>query len=144
MLVVRQAEQALVRWRDGVLTRLRTSGASGASQLCVMEQECQPGAGAPPHVHPNAEEIVLVVAGRAEFVVGGEEAELEQGDAVVLPEGVRHSFRNPGPGELRILAVFSSPVPVAAYEGSDTYEIGGLAGRRRDAHRAYVDEGPSP
>lgn len=141
MLVARHADQTVADWRDGVTTRMRASAAGGAEELCVMEQRCRPGAGAPLHVHPNAEEVILVLAGEADFVVGDEEAVLEQGDAVVLPRGVPHRFRNSGSGELHILAAFSSAAPVAAYEGEDTFEIGGVAGRRRDAHRAYVDGG---
>jgi quercetin dioxygenase-like cupin family protein len=144
MLVVRYGEQPVAEWRVGVTTRMRAAASSGAKELCVIEQRCAPGTGAPFHVHPDAEEVILVLAGQAEVVVGEERAVLSPGDAVVLPRGRRHAFTNSGSGELRLLAVFSAAAPVAAYEGAETFEIGGAGGRRRDAHRAYVDAGDDP
>lgn len=147
MLLARHAEQPLVEWRDGVATRMLASASSGSAELCLMEQRCRPGAGAPLHVHPAAEEVVVVLAGEAEVVVEDEQAVLRAGDAVVFPAGARHGFRNSGEEELRILASFSSAAPLAAYEGAETFEIGGVGGRRRDAHRAYAGddaEGASP
>ena len=35
------------KWREGVLTRMRVSAANGGTQLCLFEQWCEPGHGAP-------------------------------------------------------------------------------------------------
>lgn len=142
MLVQRLNEQSLADWREGVSTRLAAAASTGAQALCVMEQRCAPGAGAPLHVHPNAEEAIVVLEGLVEFRVEDETAVLGVGDTIVLPRGVAHKFTNTGEGEARILAAFSSAKPVADYVGSDTFELGGVDGARKDAHRAYVDECP--
>ena len=49
-----------VAWRDGVETRLHTQGATA---LCVIEQWCAPGAGAPTHTHFDVEEVIAVLDG---------------------------------------------------------------------------------
>lgn len=144
MLIVRHNEQAVTEWREGVNTSLRAAASTGASALCVIEQRCDPGKGAPRHVHPNAEEVIIVLDGSAEFVVESETATLNAGDAVTLPEGAFHAFRNVGHGMLHIVAVFSSATPIGTYEGSETLEIGGFGRVRKDAHRAYVPEAPDP
>ena len=139
MLLVRRADAPEVEWREGVATRMLAAASLGAEELCVLEQRCRPGTGAPRHVHPDAEEVIVVLAGEAEIEVEGERATLQEGDAVVLPAGMWHGFTNVGAGELRTLAAFSSAAPLANYEGAETVEIGRSGGRRLDAHRAHVD-----
>jgi quercetin dioxygenase-like cupin family protein len=131
----------LVEWRLGVRTRLHAASSTGSERLCVMEQLCAPGAGAPPHRHEGVEEAVAVLEGRARFFVADEEAELTAGESVLVPAGARHGFTNVGEDVLRILAVFSAAAPTVEYEDEPgVLEIGGRGGRRRDVHRAYRDE----
>lgn len=138
MTYVRDREQATVEWRPGVVTKLRASRATGATALCVIEQWCAAGAGAPPHVHPNAEEVIVVLAGTAAFVIDGDAAELTAGDTAILRAATPHSFRNVGDDTLHILAAFSAAEPVADYLAGDAHTIGSEGGRRLDAHRAHV------
>ena len=49
--------QPLERWREGVMTRMRTSALLGGRQLCIFDQLCDPGFGAP--IHGHAVEEVL-------------------------------------------------------------------------------------
>ena len=66
MDVIDHAGQGQEEWRPGVLTRMRVSGLTGAAQLCVFEQWCDPGCGAPAHVH-TVEEVLTVLYGCAEI-----------------------------------------------------------------------------
>ena len=126
-----------VAWRAGVDTRLHVSVATGGAQLCVMEQWSQPGAGAPTHTHFEVEEVILVVAGEAEFWCDGETRLLGGGEAILLPPQSRHGFRNRGEGVLHTVAAFGAAAPPVEYENEPgvVYEIGGTGERRRDAHR---------
>lgn len=142
MTYVRDREQTAIEWRPGVATKLRASRAAGTTALCVMEQWCEPGRGAPPHVHPNAEEVIVVLAGTAAFVIDGDAAELTAGDTALVPAATPHSFRNVGDDTLHILAAFSAAEPVAYYLAGEAYVIGSEGGRRVDAHRAHVDPVP--
>ena len=56
-------QQPREEWRAGVTTRMRVSAANGATQLCMFEQWCEPGHGAPTHLHA-VEEVLCVRRGR--------------------------------------------------------------------------------
>ncbi len=103
------------QWRPGVLTRLRVSAQGGAGQLCLFEQKCEPGLGAPTHFHA-VEEVLSVVSGEAEVWVGTDRAQLTSGQSAVIPAGISHGFKNSGSGLLHVMATLASPVFEAAYE----------------------------
>ena len=62
MQIIEHDGQTMEEWRPGVTTRMRISSQTGANQLCVFEQWCDPGLGAPTHLHA-VEEILTVLAG---------------------------------------------------------------------------------
>lgn len=103
-------------WRPGVMTRMRVSAKIGATQLCLFEQWCDPGLGAPTHYHA-VEEVLSVVEGVAEIWVGNERQIAKAGQSVVIPAGISHGFKNAAPsGTLHVMATLASPVFEAAYE----------------------------
>ena len=71
-------------WRTGVFTRMRISELTGSTELCVFEQWCAPGTGAPTHTH-KVEEVLSVISGKAEVHLGSKIA--------VLSESSQLSFR---------------------------------------------------
>src|ERR671926_351396 len=109
MRVVDHAEQAQEQWRPGVLTRMRISAETGAKGLCIFEQWCDPGCGAPTHLHP-VEEVLTVRAGTAEIWVAEERSILAAGRSVIVPAGHRHGFRNAGDTTLHMEAVLDAPM----------------------------------
>ncbi len=102
-------------WRDGVLTRMRVSARIGSTQLCLFEQWCDPGLGAPTHYHA-VEEVLSVMAGEAEVWVGAVRAIVKAGQSVVISAGIPHGFKNAGTTTLHVQATLASPVFEAAYE----------------------------
>lgn len=138
VLVIREGEQGLVEWRPGVQTRLRAGAPLGTERLSILEQWHEPGCGAPTHTHHDAEELVTVLQGVAEFWIEDERETLAAGDTVVVPPFRRHGFANAGPGRLHIQAVISAAEPLVEYdeEAGTVFEIGGSGDERRDAHRA--------
>ena len=63
-----------------------------------------PGPGAlEPHAHAH-DEIYIVFAGRGKVTVGGESAEVGNGDIVEIPSGLAHNIENLTQGELKWLA----------------------------------------
>jgi len=115
MQVLDHARQAQEEWRPGVTTRMRVSAVSGAKQLCVFEQWCAPGKGAPTHLHA-VEEVLTVLEGRAEFWIAEQEGTLTSGQSLIVPAGVKHGFRNAGPGTLHVLATLAAPIFEAAFD----------------------------
>jgi len=59
-----------------------------------------PGGVITEHIHPRQEEQFTVLAGEAHFTINGQEQIAKAGQTVVVPAGVRHSVRNPGPAEI--------------------------------------------
>ncbi len=108
---------ALEQWRPGVQTRMLISAENGATQLCVFEQWVAPGAGAPTHSHP-VEEVLTVREGEAEIWVEDRHIAVKAGQALIVPAGRRHGFRNCGTATLHIHAVLASPIFEATAEGA--------------------------
>jgi quercetin dioxygenase-like cupin family protein len=114
MTTIDHASQPKDEWRPGVLTRMVASAATGTSQLAVFEQWCDPGLGAPAHLHA-VEEILTVLEGEAEVWVEEERRQLTAGQSAIIPAGRKHGFRDAGTGVLRVQAILASPVFEAAY-----------------------------
>ena len=107
--------QASEDWRPGVRTRMRVSAMTGAVQLCQFEQWCDEGKGAPTHLHA-VEEILSVIAGRAEVWVEDARRVMTTGQSVVVPAGRRHGFRNVGAGTLHMMATLAAPIFEASFD----------------------------
>jgi mannose-6-phosphate isomerase-like protein (cupin superfamily) len=115
MQVIDLNQQPREEWRQGVVTRMRTSALNGAGQLCIFEQWCEIGHGAPTHLHA-VEEVLHVLDGQAEVWIGDERATLTSGQSVVVPAGRKHGFSNTGTSTLHIQSTLASPVFEAAYD----------------------------
>jgi len=124
--IVRAVDQTSEDWREGVKTLLRVAKAHGAEALCLMDQWCDPGCGAPSHVHTGVEEVLLILGGSATVTLGEESVVASTGDAVVVSPGTWHSFTNASEEQLHILAVFADATPPVEYvdEPGVTYSIG--------------------
>lgn len=70
--------------------------------------EAKPGRGAPLHVHPY-DEIIMLQEGFSRLVVGEEIREAHAGDIVVVKAGTPHGFVNIGEGVLKQIDVHVSP-----------------------------------
>lgn len=107
--------QPLEQWREGVMTLMRVSALVRSAQLCIFEQFCDPGLGAPIHLHA-VEEVLEVMEGEAEITLRGESLTLRANQSIVIPAGARHGFRNIGSGILKVRATLASPIFEASYD----------------------------
>jgi quercetin dioxygenase-like cupin family protein len=117
MRVVDHKSSPRETWRPGVETRMLVSASNGAAQLCIFEQWIAPGAGAPTHSH-GVEEVLTVRDGEAEMWLDEERVVVSAGQALIVPAGRKHGFRNSGTMTLHIHAVLASPVFEATMEGA--------------------------
>jgi quercetin dioxygenase-like cupin family protein len=113
--IVDHAAEPKDEWRPGVLTRMVVSAVKGSAQLTVFEQWCDPGLGAPTHLHA-VEEVLTVLEGEAEIWVEADRYRVTTGQSAIIPAGRKHGFRNTGSGILRVQAILASPVFEAAYD----------------------------
>ena len=115
MRIIDHECQPREEWRAGVLTRMRVSASTDAMQLCVFEQWCDPGQGAPTHLHA-VEEVLTVLDGRTEAWLEDERQTLTSGQSLIVPAGHRHGFRNCGDVTLHIIATLAAPIFEATYD----------------------------
>lgn len=74
----------------------RVSTDDHGAEVLHVETWIDPGGGVTPHVHPGMEERFHVLSGRPSFLAGRKWRTAEPGDVIVVPAGVRHSYRNDG------------------------------------------------
>ena len=128
MKLINHETQGVEDWRPGVATRMLASAVNGSVQLCIFDQYCEPGLGAPTHLHA-VEELLTVLGGRAKIWVGGDEVEAGPGNSVLIPAGTKHGFRNiEKEGLLHMRATLAAPIFEATYDD------------RSEMSRRYVPE----
>ncbi len=86
-----------------------------AHQLCIFEQFCDPGLGAPLHIHA-VEEVLEVMEGVAEVHLNGESRIVQPNVSVLIPAGAKHGFKNVGTGILKVRATLAAPIFEASYD----------------------------
>ena len=92
---------------------------TGAASVAAVYFELAPGMRLPRH-RDSAEEVLVVLAGEIEAVVGDERALLAPGGLVVVPSMVPHEAINVGVGPARVAGIFSSNTIVSVFE--DTFD----------------------
>jgi quercetin dioxygenase-like cupin family protein len=127
MRIIDHASQPSEEWRPGVLTRMHVSAVTGSVQLCIFQQWCEPGKGAPTHLHA-VEEVLTVLEGQAEFWLEDERRTVKAGQSMIVPAGRKHGFRNIGTGTLHTQAILAAPIFEAAFDD------------KNEASRRYVPE----
>src|ERR671914_391074 len=121
MLAVQLAERDLVDISSETddTRRIRVdfpiSSVAGAASTAVVYFELEPGEHTGMHTD-SAEEIILILSGRAEAIVGDERGELSAGGLGLVPALVPHDVRNIGEETLRGGGFFSSGIVVSLFD----------------------------
>ncbi len=115
MQIINHAQQPSEDWRDGVRTVMLVSAVTGSSQLCIFEQYCAPGLGAPTHLHA-VEEVLTVIDGAAEIWLGDQRQRVGTGESLIVPAGHWHGFRNILETTLHVRATIAAPIFEASYD----------------------------
>jgi mannose-6-phosphate isomerase-like protein (cupin superfamily) len=98
---------ALVRFADDKMQKVPLFD----SEKYFCDLYClKPGQDQRVHVHDESDKIYVVMRGAGLFHIGGEERELESGQAVIARPGEPHGVRNSGSQDL-VLLVFMTPKP---------------------------------
>jgi len=98
---------------------LSRPGLTEAEGLLLVRVRMPPGMGHAFHTHPEMEEIIYVVSGRAEQWVEKEMRILEPGDTAHIPKGLVHGTYNAGDNTLVFLAILSP----AQFEGPALIDV---------------------
>ena len=101
----REKEVELLPW--GPHDWLCRPGLTAAEDLQLVRVHMPPGAGHAFHTHPELEEIIYVISGKAEQWVGQESRVLGPGEMAHIPRGEVHGTYNVGEETLLFLAILS-------------------------------------
>jgi quercetin dioxygenase-like cupin family protein len=66
----------------------------------------EPGAKNPRHLHPNSDEVLLLLEGELQHSLGEESYQLLPGMAIHIPQGVEHDARNTGDVTARMVVAY--------------------------------------
>lgn len=78
------------------------------SQLVLMT--LQPGEEIGSETHDGIDQFIRIEAGEGKSILNGEETELRDGSAVVIPSGTEHNIINTSDSEpLRLYSIYSPP-----------------------------------
>ena len=69
----------------------------------VFEMISPPGSGIPPHVHSVEDEVIYVLEGEFDVVVGGESYKANKGDCLNFVRNIPHGYKNSGKIDARTL-----------------------------------------
>ena len=105
MPIVENAAAPEIPWRDGYRVFSLAGQAQGVACSC-SRAVIEPGAGAPLHVHADADEVLIVVEGALEFRLGDARSVVGPDHTVSIPAGTPHGFVAVGPSPARIFTFF--------------------------------------
>lgn len=109
--VVRRGQRRVLRLHNTDAAWELLSPSDPSLQLEVVLTRLPPGeaSGDEPVTHPG-EECFVVLAGRMEITVAGQAYQLDEGDTIQIRATLPHQIRNPGPGELVVMAAITPPL----------------------------------
>lgn len=90
-----------LRWLMGEKIQPDAAQTMGAVRI-------NPGQRNPMHLHPNCEELLYVIAGRCEHVLGDETIIMNPGDLIRVPKNVPHYAQCVGDEPMHAIIVFSN------------------------------------
>jgi quercetin dioxygenase-like cupin family protein len=88
---------------------------TSATSSSVVVFEVDPGKRLGKH-RDSAEEILLILSGEAEAMIGDERARLSAGDMALVPAWAIHDVSNVGTEPLRVVGFFASATPAHIFQ----------------------------
>lgn len=77
------------------------------SQLVLMS--LKPGEDIGMETHDDTDQFFRVDAGSGKVVINGNETEIKNGSAIVIPQGAKHNVINTGKEYLKLYSIYSPP-----------------------------------
>jgi quercetin dioxygenase-like cupin family protein len=83
----------------------------GVTGFSMGQNVTDVGSRIPEHAHEDAEEGMYLVSGQGRLITEEGEQDLRPGMAIYMPPGVKHSIVNTGDEPMRLVWVYSPPLP---------------------------------
>jgi mannose-6-phosphate isomerase-like protein (cupin superfamily) len=94
-------------WGPGDLYTFLVTGAESGGQMFALDCVVGTGGGPPPHRHLAEDELFYIFAGSISFTAGDETRTVGAGESVFIPRGTRHTYRNDGAIDARMIAIYT-------------------------------------
>ena len=91
----------------GSLNWLASQQIGNAEGLTLGHVIIKPGESNPRHCHPNCEEVLYLMSGRLEHMVGEEKISASAGDVLTVGPGVYHHATNTGSQDAHMIVAYS-------------------------------------
>lgn len=101
-------------WVAGDLVTLKVVGKDTDGAFAFGEVVSLPGGGPPPHIHHREDEILYVLEGELEVLVGERTIQAGAGSTVYGPRNLPHTFKNVGSTPARMLG-FATPAGIEEF-----------------------------
>ena len=83
----------------------------GAIGFSMGQNVTDVGSQIPEHAHEDAEEGMYLISGQGRLITEDGEQDLHAGMAIYMPPGVKHSIVNTGDEPMKLVWVYSPPLP---------------------------------
>ena len=110
ILASQDGERREFRTRPGTFFTVKVDPQNGGSEhIVVIWEDMAPGDGIPTHLHPDADELILIHEGTAKVTLGDKIQEAHAGAMVFIPKNTWIGVENVGSGHLISTGVLSAP-----------------------------------
>jgi putative monooxygenase len=107
---VRTLDDGPLNARGGQVSHLLFAPEFGSRNVTVTWVRGEPGSQQDVHAHRDSEQIYVIVRGHGTMIVEGEERQVEEGCAILIPPNSRHAIRNTGAEPLEYVAATAPPL----------------------------------
>ncbi|HYM48971.1 MAG TPA: cupin domain-containing protein [Candidatus Limnocylindrales bacterium] len=97
--------------QDGCRIQWLIDQSRGAAHVMAYRAQVGQGRGFS-HAHPDADEVLYVIAGRGVFTADGVSRDVQPGMALFAPRGCLHALTGQGPGMLEVVGAMAPPIDV--------------------------------
>lgn len=94
-------------WLSGDEYTVHVGANDSGGSMAVLEVLVPPGGGPPPHIHTEADELLVVLEGAVSINLDGNYREVKPGGLVFVNRGVVHGFVNRRPESARMLLCYT-------------------------------------
>ncbi len=77
----------------------------------------------PAHSHPNGEELIYIIKGKGSVYIDGTVEDIDEGTAVLFPQGSVHILKNRGDEEMKVICFFAPPSDMSTYKFYEDVEF---------------------
>src|SRR5687768_7583846 len=94
-------------WLVGGLITVKVGRNDSDGAFFIAEESTPPQGGTRPHLHQHEGEVLYVLEGEVELLVGERTIRADTGSCAYIPRRTLHTFKNVGTSHSRVLAILT-------------------------------------